>query len=859
MDSRREFLKRAIFVAAAGAVSTGFPSSIEKALAAPIDRATTIDPVPGSSYLDAEHVVILMQENRSFDHAFGSLRGVRGYNDPRIILLPNGNPVWLQSNASGETYAPFRFNIRKTKATWMGSLPHGWVDQGQARNDGRHDLWLGAKASTTPEYSHLPLTMGYYTREDIPFYYAMADAFTICDQNFCSSLTPTEPNRLYMWTGTVRAKKSIDSYAHVRNADMDYDKQLSWGTFPERLERNNISWRIYQNEISLPSGLTEEEDCWLSNFDDNTLEYFRQYNVRFSRTHREYLRKKAKQISEKLEHLEALEARHEIEPQTATKEKLLLLVDLQKIQNDLETWTEEAFDKLPLEQKNLHRKAFTTNEGDPYYRQLISLSYTEGNSERVMKVPKGDVLYQFRRDVRTGNLPRVSWIVAPESFSDHPSSAWYGAWYVSEALDILTQDPKVWKKTIFILCYDENDGYFDHVPPFVPPDPQKKNAGKVSRGIDTWAEYVSEAEEEQVRKQNPEWQGRPGPIGLGFRVPLLIASPWSRGGRVNSQVFDHTSMLQFLEKFLGHKTGKQIRESNITDWRRTICGDLTSTFRRFDGKRTGLPEPVKREPFVVSINAAQYMPMPDDFGRLDQKEIAGIRDDMRNSPLLPRQEGGVRAACALPYELEVDGSFDAERCAFVMSLAAKNELFGDQAAGAPFRVYAMGRLRECSSRLPAFESFHARDYAVASGDRVSDEWPLKDFSGGVYHLTVHGPNGFYREFRGSMNDPSLKAYLKPEIINGKASGNAQIDFVNQNSRHPLAVVVVDLMAANRQWVVKLRPADRIPARTSITVPLLQTHSWYDLKIDVEGSPAYEQRYAGHIETGRESYSDPAMA
>jgi phospholipase C len=859
MSSRREFLKKAIFMAAAGGVFAGFPGSIEKALAAPIDRATAIDPIPGSSYLDAEHIVILMQENRSFDHAFGSLRGVRGYNDPRIILLPNGNPVWLQTNAAGETYAPFRFNIKKTKATWMGSLPHGWIDQGQARNDGRHDLWLEAKASTTPEYARLPLTMGYYTREDIPFYYALADAFTLCDQNFCSSLTPTEPNRLYMWTGTVRAKKSIDSYAHVRNADMGYDKQLSWETFPERLEKNDISWRIYQNEISLPSGLTDEEDDWLSNFDDNTLEYFTQYQVRFARTHREYLRNRAKEIAGKLEHLEGLEAGHAIDPQAATKEKSLLLAERQDVQNHLETWTEEAFEKLPSEQKNLHRKAFATNEGDPHYRQLTSISYGEGGFDHVMKVPKGDVFYQFRRDVLTGNLPRVSWIVAPENFSDHPSSAWYGAWYVSEALDILTQDPEVWKKTIFILCYDENDGYFDHVPPFVPPDPQKENAGKVSWGIDPWAEYVSAAEEDEIRTRHPEWQGRPGPIGLGFRVPLVIASPWSRGGYVNSQVFDHTSMLQFLEKFLSHKTGKPIRESNITEWRRTVSGDLTSTFRRFDVEKKGLPEPVKRDSFFVSINEAQYMPTPDDFHRLSREEIDGIRDELRHSSWLPRQETGVRPACALPYELEVDGSLEPARRAFVMSLAANNELFGEEAAGAPFRVYSLGRLEKRNVELPAFESFHVRDYAVASGDRLSDEWPLKDFSGGVYHLTVHGPNGFYREFRGSMNDPSLTVYLKPEIINGKATGNADLHFTNHTHHHPLAVVVDDLTAGGKQQVVKLPPGGGLRARKKLTISLSQTHSWYDLRVHVDGAPHYEQRFAGHIETGGESYSDPAMA
>jgi phospholipase C len=202
-----------------------------------IQRAFAIDPPQGSTYLDAEHVVILMQENRSFDHAYGSLRGTRGFNDPRAVMLPDGNPVWLQTNAAGETYAPFRLNIKETKATWMGSLPHGWPDQGEARHDGKHDRWLIAKKLN--DFPQVPLTLGYYIREDLPFYYALADAFTICDQNFCSSLTPTTPNRLHLWSGTVRAKPGTK--AHVNNEDTNYDAEVSWTTFPERLEQRGFT------------------------------------------------------------------------------------------------------------------------------------------------------------------------------------------------------------------------------------------------------------------------------------------------------------------------------------------------------------------------------------------------------------------------------------------------------------------------------------------------------------------------------------------------------------------------------------------------------------------------------------------
>src|ERR1700741_2513588 len=111
MDSRREFIKKAALLTGAAGLAGILPASIQKALA--------INPAPGSTYLDAEHIVILMQENSSFDHAFGNLRGVRGYNDPRPITLPNKNLVWLQSTDQGQTYAPFHLDIKNTKSTWM--------------------------------------------------------------------------------------------------------------------------------------------------------------------------------------------------------------------------------------------------------------------------------------------------------------------------------------------------------------------------------------------------------------------------------------------------------------------------------------------------------------------------------------------------------------------------------------------------------------------------------------------------------------------------------------------------------------------------------------------------------------------
>src|SRR5699024_8861021 len=170
----------------------------------------------------------------------------------------------------------------------------------------------------------------------------------------------------------------------------------------------------------------------------------------------------------------------------------------------------------------------------------------------------------------------VSGLVPAQRYSDHPSSPWYGSWYISEIIDILSENPEVWKKTIFIMTYDENDGYYDHVPPFVPPNPQKKKSGVSSKGIDNEIEYVTK--EEEIEEGRSKGTARSGPIGLGFRVPMIVASPWSKGGKVCSEVFDHTSTLQFLEHFLSNKFNKKIHMDQISAWRRTICGDLTSVF-----------------------------------------------------------------------------------------------------------------------------------------------------------------------------------------------------------------------------------------------------------------------------------------
>ncbi len=839
MDSRREFIKKASLLAAGTGMLHVLPACVAKALA--------IDPAPGSTYLDAEHVVLLMQENRSFDHTYGTLQGVRGYNDPRAITIPGNNLVWLQSNKKGETYSPFRFDIKGTKITWMDSLPHSWSNQVDARNNGKHNGWLDSKHSGKDEYAAMPLTLGYYTRADIPFYYSLADAFTICDQHFCSSLTGTTPNRLYFWTGTIREKPDQNAQANVWNEDADYLTMVNWKTFPERLEENGIPWKIYQNELSVGVGFEGEEDGWLANFGDNPIEYFKQYHVKL---HPEYIAaipKIIRQLNEELDKrhqkLQSLSADSK-EAKQLKNEMDWIRKNLDATLEDQKTITRDQFDKLSEYEKSIHQKAFVTNRDDPFYHLLTSLKYKDGAEEREVKVPRGDVLHQFRKDVENGQLPAVSWLVAPENFSDHPASAWYGAWYISEVMDILTKNPEVWKKTIFILTYDENDGYFDHVPPFVAPHPTKKDTGAVSKNINTSVEYVT-SDDQQSNKEH----ARQSSIGLGYRVPLVIASPWSRGGWVNSQVFDLTSSLQFLENFLSHKFGMEIKESNISEWRRTVCGDLKSVFRPYHDDKLSKPEFLERDEFIESIHKAQFKNPPSNYKRLTKSEIKKINKDPHASRLMAVQEKGIRSACALPYELYADGMMSEDKKSFGIIMRAGNEFFGKSSAGSPFHVYAPGKFKD--------EEVTAWAYAVAPGDELKDSWLINDFEARRYHLRVYGPNGFFREFMGNEVDPPVDVMLQYDRSDNRPTGKIVVQLVNREKK-PQAVSIIDngYKAATKH--LSLDAAGSEGASVIILLDTIHSYGWYDFSARINGNTSYERRYAGRVETGVPSKTDPVM-
>jgi phospholipase C len=239
---RRDFLQVAAAASALSAV--GAPGEAFARAAAP------------GKLTDIDHFIILMKENRSFDHYYGSLRGVRGFADP-AATRGDGSSIFRQADAltPGGHILPFRLDTRTTNAQRLYDLDHSWEGQHACWNGGAMDNWVPTHRRIDGESG--PLTMGYHTRADIPFYYALADAFTICDGYHCSVLGPTNPNRYQLMTASIDADGKAGGPALDNNG-----RRYSWETYPERLERAGISWRVYHEE--------DDYDC-------NILKYFTQY------------------------------------------------------------------------------------------------------------------------------------------------------------------------------------------------------------------------------------------------------------------------------------------------------------------------------------------------------------------------------------------------------------------------------------------------------------------------------------------------------------------------------------------------------------------------------------------------------
>ncbi len=235
--------------AVAGAVALGSPAE-----AAAPGRTGTVK--------DVKHVVILMQENRSFDHYYGTLGGVRGFADRQALRYPDGTDVFAQPDVAraDKVLRPFRMDTTRYDAQEADDLDHSWDGTHAAWNGGAWNRWVGTKGEET---------MGFFTRADIPWQYALADAFTLCDNYFCSIQGPTTPNRLYLWTGTIDPDGRAGGPS-ITNPD-DYLPVYRWTTYPERLQKAGVPWQVYANdEIG--------EGDWLGDYGDNPLWLFQAYH-----------------------------------------------------------------------------------------------------------------------------------------------------------------------------------------------------------------------------------------------------------------------------------------------------------------------------------------------------------------------------------------------------------------------------------------------------------------------------------------------------------------------------------------------------------------------------------------------------
>jgi phospholipase C len=387
---------------------------------------------------EIKHVVVLMQENRSFDHYFGAMPGVRGFNDPQAI--PGVFRQADTDNVDGYLY-PFHTDTQSTAAQKLPSNSHSWGPQHDSWNSGAMNGFVSSRIPSDVDGIAGQYSMAYFQRDDIPFHWALADAFTICDGYHCSVLGPTWPNRLYLMTGQI---DPAGLHGGPTYGNYVPPEGFSWATYPELLTKAGVSWKVYQE---------------IDNYGFNVLEYFDQYQ--------------------------------------------------------------------------------NASTSSPLYQNAMKF-YQAG---------------QFEFDAMHDRLPTVSYILPTSFQSEHPDfMPAAGADFVASKVNAVAANPDVWAKTVFILIYDENDGFFDHV---LPPTAPAGTAG----------EYVTGS------------TSAPGPIGLGFRVPCIIVSPWTVGGYVNHDTLDHTSVTQLLELVTG------VVNPYITPWRRKTVGDFTSVLGKVPGGR----------------------------------------------------------------------------------------------------------------------------------------------------------------------------------------------------------------------------------------------------------------------------------
>lgn len=716
---RRKFIE---ITSKSGAAALAWPALIEKALSV---RAHDVS----GSINDVEHIVILMQENRSFDHYFGTMKGMRGYGDRFPVPLASGKRAFHQSDGKS-IIPPYHADKNSSNAALIKGTPHNFPDMQAAWNQGKYGYWPLFKT---------PYSMAYYTREEIPFQYALAESFTASDAYHCSVATGTDPNRIVFWSGSNFDPEK--RAAGVNCTDVDSEpvnlrcwitgtmpkpgytyrgNALTWPTIPDVLEEAGISWRIYQ----------DPNDNWTG----------------------------------AMHGCLAFESFRNAKPGSSLYE------------NGMRHWS----------------------------------------------------LSDLRSQVEQDALPQVSWVLPAKDDSEHPgapSSPYRGGDFTHQVLEALTANPEVWSKTVFFLTFDENDGLFDHIPSPAVPSYDAKGRLMGDSTIDLAGMYfnASKKDSKAARKKLPEGvevpdrtylderdtvSGDVRPWGFGPRVPLYIISPWSRGGWVHSEVADHTSVGQFIEKRFG------VEIPAISPWHRAISSDLVSAFD------------------FVTPNDPQFPEMPDtsDFASKDEasKKLPVASPPAQPAPLY--QEKGTRYSRGLTYRLNVDYQFPENS---IIRLTFQNT--GE--AGAVFHVYDLNRLEQIPRR-----------YTVEAGKKLTGDWKGIG-ERGSYDLEVYGPNGFFRKIKGSTFHDQVTCKVNYIEKRGKLELKA-----SNNGQNPVLIKIqsnaYNYPGAEDKWI---KPSKAFSQKWE----LINSGNWYDFTLETEEGHFY--RFAGRLETGEDSISDPAMA
>lgn len=487
----------------------------------------------GSDLGAIEHMVFLMMENRSYDHYFGAYPKGRGFDDhPKHSLGvfaqdfpgPNGARVFPKHKL-----LPFHLDSR-AGFECTDDLTHDWGPMHQSWNQGKMDSWV--KVHTRPQWEgpNGAMTMGYYKREDLPFHWALADHFTLCDGYHCSILGPTHPNRLMANSGSIDPSGKHGGPVVATNSTPDSMWNCTWPTMQEVLEDAGVSWKVYSPSNAGVSG----KYAALANYP---------------------------------------------------------------------TFSPSFYD--PVSNPNV---LGTSDHILPYFT-----AFRDQSSPLFDKAFRQTFPNDFVADIRSGNLPKVSWMIPALGFDEHPSaSSDNGAYFISLVLDALVQNPKVWSKTVLVVMYDENDGWFDHVPPPVPP---RNTTGEVLT-----------AKSFPAGEPNPETLGINGPLGLGVRVPCLIVSPFSRGGHIASEVFDHTSQLKLIAERWG------VKVPNVSAWRHNTVGDLTSAIFQSHQHEIKLPKLPKTSVLLPSDGVCKATDQETESG--------GASPSFPTKQRMPDQNGG---------------------------------------------------------------------------------------------------------------------------------------------------------------------------------------------------------------------------